>query len=85
MSGEGHPATWYNPRPEITTALIAAGADVSARDPDGHAPPGRATNDGTPLFRPGNHLPSLAPRSCERHLTIPKLHSTRNFMKKLVS
>ena len=45
-----HTAAYYNHRPEVVNALIAAGADVNARDPGGYVPSGRAANDRTPLF-----------------------------------
>ena len=45
-----HSAAWYNPHPQVATALIAGGADVNARDPDGYVPSGRRANERTPLF-----------------------------------
>ena len=45
-----------NSNPEIVTALIAAGAEVDARDPDGYVPSGRGANDRTPLFLASTRL-----------------------------
>ena len=62
-----HSAAWYNHRPEVMAALIAAGADLNARDPDRYEPPsGGSANDRTPLlmtvYRGGGYIGAVGQR-----------------------